>query len=521
MAWETNGNANTNPPGDFLGTTDNEPLVIKTNSTERLRVDPSGNVGIGTATPSAALHVAPGKVLRIEGGTSATDANDYFSFGGYGTFGIDAPGVVNGRLVVDPSGNVGIGTATPSAALHVAPGKVLRIEGGTSATDANDYFSFGGNGTFGIDAPGVVNGRLVVQNSGNVGIGTPAPVSRLSVVLPGTTEIAGTAASTTLRTSSASPGPASGDNSALASFGCPVEGNNVSLGVRLFRLLWQGQQEGWQSTAVGLSMDVDNTIAAGGALALYSNGDIGPARGGIFFADGSRQTTAQATGPQGPAGPQGAPGPQGPPGVSPPPQVILSRNTSGGGFISLLGPGGKQTVQLTGVVGAPNNGIISVTDAAGAAQGLFKAAMSVDSLGWGTIVATVKSFRVPHPVQPDMDIVYTCIEGPEAAAYVRGTAHLVNGEGVISLPEHFVSVVGLSGLTVQITPLSPDSLGLAVAEKGIPEIRIKELHGGTGNYDFDWEVKGIRNDQADYQVLRPRAERAFSQAERAFSQIVE
>jgi hypothetical protein len=36
-------------------------------------------------------------------------------------------------------------------------------------------------------------------------------------------------------------------------------------------------------------------------------------------------------------------------------------------------------------------------------------------------------FRVPHPTQPDMDIVYACIEGAEAPVYARETAHLVDG----------------------------------------------------------------------------------------------
>lgn len=51
MAWELTGNTGTNPATDFLGSIDNQPLVIKTANTERLRVDTSGNVGIGTTTP--------------------------------------------------------------------------------------------------------------------------------------------------------------------------------------------------------------------------------------------------------------------------------------------------------------------------------------------------------------------------------------------------------------------------------------------------------------------------------------
>jgi hypothetical protein len=49
--WQVGGNANTNPPADFLGTTDNQPLVVKTDGAERLRVAADGNVGIGAANP--------------------------------------------------------------------------------------------------------------------------------------------------------------------------------------------------------------------------------------------------------------------------------------------------------------------------------------------------------------------------------------------------------------------------------------------------------------------------------------
>ena len=118
--WQLGGNSNTNPPTEFLGTTDNNALVIKTNAQEHLRVDPNGNVGIGLTTPFNPLHFGAGKALRLEGGTSATDTTNYFSFGGWGTFGIDAVDVPNGRFVVENSGNVGIGTNAPATKLHVA-----------------------------------------------------------------------------------------------------------------------------------------------------------------------------------------------------------------------------------------------------------------------------------------------------------------------------------------------------------------------------------------------------------------
>jgi hypothetical protein len=62
----------------------------------------------------------------------------------------------------------------------------------------------------------------------------------------------------------------------------------------------------------------------------------------------------------------------------------------------------------------------------------------------------------------------------------------------LDLPAHFASVVSQQGLTVQVTPSSPRSLGLAVAEKSTSRIVVRELRGGRGDYDFDWEVKSIR-----------------------------
>lgn len=61
--WRTNGNTPQNT--DFLGTSNNSPLIIKTNNTERVRIAPNGFVGVGTANPQYLLDVNGRTKLRF------------------------------------------------------------------------------------------------------------------------------------------------------------------------------------------------------------------------------------------------------------------------------------------------------------------------------------------------------------------------------------------------------------------------------------------------------------------------
>lgn len=56
--WSLQGNAGTDPALNFIGTTDGQPLVMRTDNNERLRIDAAGNVGIGTNNPTAKLEVS-------------------------------------------------------------------------------------------------------------------------------------------------------------------------------------------------------------------------------------------------------------------------------------------------------------------------------------------------------------------------------------------------------------------------------------------------------------------------------
>ena len=56
--WKTTGNAGTAQATNFIGTTSNVGLSIRTNNQIRQTIDAAGNIGVGTSTPFGKLHVA-------------------------------------------------------------------------------------------------------------------------------------------------------------------------------------------------------------------------------------------------------------------------------------------------------------------------------------------------------------------------------------------------------------------------------------------------------------------------------
>lgn len=169
------------------------------------------------------------------------------------------------------------------------------------------------------------------------------------------------------------------------------------------------------------------------------------------------------------------------------------------GTLRVYGNDGSLNAGISAFNGS-NRGYIFVSPTAFTAA----AGMYIDGSDQGILFADIKNFRMAHPSEEDTEIWYASIEGPEVAAYDRGTAQLKNGEAFVSFKDHFIVVASTDQMTVTVTPLEWDTYGLAVVEKTREGFRVKELKGGSGNFEFDWEVKCVRTGKQDYEVVRQR-----------------
>ncbi|MBN4062428.1 collagen-like protein, partial [Bacteroidales bacterium AH-315-I05] len=200
-AWSITGNTGTIAGANFLGTNDVQDFAIYTNSTERIRIQSGGNVGIGATTPQSRLHLVPA-TTDVAGAGGFTIADDGIPTRGF-QFRLDNTqkdlqidrlfsGSWTNMMTYDrSSGNIGIGTIAPEVLLDVQGGDILldnnqgiRIEktGGFNKMvlelDSADFTALhsGASGT-GILFKDETDTEVArITTAGNMGIGTPDPI---------------------------------------------------------------------------------------------------------------------------------------------------------------------------------------------------------------------------------------------------------------------------------------------------------------------------------------------------------
>jgi hypothetical protein len=209
--------------GLILDNSDDSLQLRGYNNANRLHIDSSGNVGIGTNNPQSKIQVEHSDFARLDlnlsnsSGTTIADVRGLVSgtekwrIGKTGSSSDDFTINVTGseRMRIDLSGNVGIGTTDPTKLLHIASQSaqsvitLQRTNTNTSGAigalqwtaldnhtvasmvalgDGNDegaHITFNTTSAASSDNPFGISERLRITSSGNVGIGETSPDRQL------------------------------------------------------------------------------------------------------------------------------------------------------------------------------------------------------------------------------------------------------------------------------------------------------------------------------------------------------
>ena len=127
----------------------------------------------------------------------------------------------------------------------------------------------------------------------------------------------------------------------------------------------------------------------------------------------------------------------------------------------------------------------------------------------GHVLSNKKNFDIPHPTKEGWRLTHTCVEGPEAAVYIRGR---VRNKAEILLPDYWKGLVDIDTITVNsygdislikgkearfaVPPqLETDKLAIAqVSVPGYPALSSKDADSqGKRQYAIAMKPTGIKN----------------------------
>src|SRR3989344_281850 len=201
-AWLITGNTGTDPSSDFVGTTDLQALVFRTNNLERVRISATGNVGIGNTSPTSPLSVGANNEFQVDSTGDITRINDIaYSWPA-------AQAILNGQVLTnDSNGNLTWGSVVASDVAedslnwnHLTDTMTL-----DDSTTINLYDGAASNSFRYYNSNTVTEVLYINGVNGRIGIGTTGPGQRLDVT--GAIRLGTAGANNVLNTSAAGGAP--------------------------------------------------------------------------------------------------------------------------------------------------------------------------------------------------------------------------------------------------------------------------------------------------------------------------
>ena len=170
----------------WLGADGSNSFRIGVAGTERMRVANDGNVGIGTTSPTANLHLKDGSgntEIKLQGGAST--ANDVIAF-------LNSAGSTRGNITYDTDNNFLLFNVNTSEKMRIKSDGDIQLTRQTGGGGANETLLISANYGSGSDQAlqasnslrfysNGANERMRIASDGKIGIGTTSPAETLHV----------------------------------------------------------------------------------------------------------------------------------------------------------------------------------------------------------------------------------------------------------------------------------------------------------------------------------------------------
>lgn len=439
--WTVFGNTGTVPGTssgqNYLGTTDNQNLIVATNGSERLRVLANGQVVVNNTAPFAGSSFSS---FSLETNHSVTSRANF----GYALYGEALGGSGKGVVAINPNATgVGLIAAGGGAGLSSLPG--------TAAT-----FNGGGIGASSFTSNAVGTGLSGVGNASNT---SRTLIDGAGVAGSGDTGVYGISTSTN-GIGLMGVGNFNDSNIASPPNGAGIAGSGTRLGV--FGYAGNGGvNNGNRGNAAGrFTLDADNDVTTNSgnngnrATAILAGFDnVGPRASGGAGGGGTATN-------------------------------LPTQDSYYGGYFS----GGSESN------GTPSYAYVGMryktnVNGNGFATSGTGTGRDYKIIGTGVVSTLINDVNgTPR--------VLFAPEAPEVVFQDYGIGQLVNGEARILMDPVFkrgIHVDADSPLKVYVT-LEGDCNGIYVTDKSADGFTVKELKGGTSSVPFSWQIVATRAD---------------------------